>query len=140
RIGGRVGEDAKSPGKALDVVEQQRRAVRLPGCHLGDAAELEARIGAGDAAQRAERVDLGDEFAEVFVGHVRPQSSFRGAPKARARNSATGWQDNNMDEEMDSGPGAARRPGLTDGARSRPRLLPSSIPGRARRWWGRSAT
>ena len=34
---------------------------------LGDAADLVERIGAFDPAQRAELVDLLDEFAEVVV-------------------------------------------------------------------------
>ena len=50
RIGHRVGEDAEAARKALDVVEQQRRAVRHAGRDLGDAADLEPRIGARRSA------------------------------------------------------------------------------------------
>ena len=52
RVGGGVGEDAKAARESLDVVEQQRRTIRLPGGDLGDAADLEARIGALDPPQR----------------------------------------------------------------------------------------
>ncbi len=52
---------------SLDVVEQQRGAFRQAGGDFGDAADLEARIGAGDAPQRAELVDKADEFPQVFV-------------------------------------------------------------------------
>ena len=64
RARGRVGEDAEAAREALDVVEQQRRTLRRPGRDLGDAAELEMRIGAGDATQRSELVDLRDELAK----------------------------------------------------------------------------
>ena len=56
-IGRGVGEDAKAALMAFDVVEQQRRAVGQAGRDFGDAADLEAGIGAADAAQRAELVD-----------------------------------------------------------------------------------
>ena len=63
----RVGEDAKAALMAFDVVEQKRRAVRQAGGDLGDAADLEPRVGAVDAAQRAELVDEADKFPQVFV-------------------------------------------------------------------------
>ena len=56
---------------AFDVVEQQRRAIRQAGGDLGDAADLEARIGALDAAQRPKLVDESDEFAQIFVHDSR---------------------------------------------------------------------
>ena len=60
----------RKPGAmALDAVEQQRRAFRRAGRDLGDAAELEARIGAVDATQRAELVHLLDESAQILVDH-----------------------------------------------------------------------
>ena len=39
----------------------------VPGRDLGDAADLEARVGAVDAPQRAELVHLLDEFAQILV-------------------------------------------------------------------------
>ena len=38
-----------------------------PGGDLGDAADLEARVGARDPAQRAKLVDQRDEFAQILV-------------------------------------------------------------------------
>ena len=54
---------------ALDAVEQQRRALGRAGCDLGDAAELEFRIGAMHAPQRAKLVHLLDEAAQILVDH-----------------------------------------------------------------------
>ncbi len=71
-VGRGIGEDAKAGRKALDIVEQQRRAVGQAGRDLGNAADLEARIGAFDAAQRAELVDGSDEFAQVLIHVVAP--------------------------------------------------------------------
>ena len=48
----------KPRGKPLMRVEQERRTFRQSGRDLGDAADLESGIGACDAAQRAELVDL----------------------------------------------------------------------------------
>src|SRR5262245_26985528 len=70
RIGGGVGEDAKAARKALDGVEQKRRAIRSPRRHLGDGADLEARVRPLDAPQRAKLVDELDEFAQVLVHSV----------------------------------------------------------------------
>ncbi len=63
----RVAENAEAARKSLDVVEQQRRAVRHPGRDFGDPADLEPRIGAVDPPQHAEVVDQTDEFAQVLV-------------------------------------------------------------------------
>src|SRR5262249_47490746 len=57
RAGGGVGEDAKAARKALDAVEQKGRAIGPPRSHLGDGADLEARVRPLDAPQRAELVD-----------------------------------------------------------------------------------
>src|SRR5256886_8216919 len=72
RAGGGVGEDAKAARKALDAVEQKCRAIGPPRRHLGDCADLEARVRALDASQPAELVDELDEFAQVLVHSVRP--------------------------------------------------------------------
>src|ERR1700730_8280042 len=72
RAGGGVGEDAKAARKALDAVEQKGRAIGPPRRHLGDGADLEARVRVLDAPQRAELVDELDEFAQVLVHSVRP--------------------------------------------------------------------
>ena len=67
----------RKPGwQSLDAVEQQRRALRRAGRDLGDAAELELRIGAVDAPQRAKLVHLLDEAAQILVDH-EPAPSFR---------------------------------------------------------------
>jgi hypothetical protein len=56
--------------KALQRIEEHRRALLRAGRDLGDAADLVQRIRAFDAAQCAEPVDLLDEPAKVFVlGH-----------------------------------------------------------------------
>src|SRR5262249_56424667 len=70
--GGGVGEDAKAARKALDAVEQKGRAIGPTRRHLGDGADLEARVRPLDAPQRAELVDEPDEFAQVLVHSVRP--------------------------------------------------------------------
>ena len=57
---------------ALDAVEQQRRAFRGARRDLGDAAELELRIGAMHAPQRAKLVHLLDEAAQILVHHECP--------------------------------------------------------------------
>jgi hypothetical protein len=44
-------------------------ALRLAGRDLGDAADLEAHIGALDPPQRAELIDPLDEFAQILVHH-----------------------------------------------------------------------
>ena len=49
--------------KAFDAVEQQRRTVGQAGRNFGDAANLEARVGAFDPAQCPELIDEADEFA-----------------------------------------------------------------------------
>src|SRR5262252_9217077 len=72
RMGGGVGEDAKAARKTLDAVEQKGRAIGPPRRHLGNGADLEARIRPLDAPQRAEHVDEPDEFAQVLVHSVRP--------------------------------------------------------------------
>src|SRR5215467_11805563 len=72
RAGGGVGEDAKAARKALDAVEQKGWAIGPPRRHLGDGADLEARVRALDASQRAELVDELDEFAQVLVHSLRP--------------------------------------------------------------------
>jgi hypothetical protein len=72
RTRGGIGEDAKGPRKALDCVKQKGGSVGSPGRDLGDAANLEARVGALDAAQRPELLDKLDEFAQVLVHDVRP--------------------------------------------------------------------
>src|SRR5499427_6348143 len=70
RAGGGVGEDAKAARKALDAVEQKGRAIGPPRRHLGDGADLEARVRPLDAPQRAKLVDELDEFAQVLVHSV----------------------------------------------------------------------
>ena len=70
RIRHRIGEHAKPGRIAFDPVEQQRRAIGHAGCDLGNAADLMARIGALDAPQRLESLDLGDEFTKILVRHV----------------------------------------------------------------------
>src|SRR5215471_11440282 len=72
RAGGGVGEDAKAARKALDAVEQKGWAIGPPRRHLGDGADLEARVRALDASQCAELVDEPDEFAQVLVHSARP--------------------------------------------------------------------
>jgi len=57
-----VRHDAQAGRITLDGIEQQRRTIRHAGRHLGDGADLMMRVGARDAPQRAEGVDLGDEF------------------------------------------------------------------------------
>jgi hypothetical protein len=54
RRGGGVGEHPEAGRETLDLVEQQRRAFGRAGRDLGDAADLEARVGTVDAAQGAE--------------------------------------------------------------------------------------
>src|SRR5439155_8441673 len=63
--------DAHAGGEALDAVEQERRALRRPGRDLGDAADLEARVGAVDPPQRAKLVHLLDEAAQILVDHTK---------------------------------------------------------------------
>ena len=82
RIGGGVGEDAEARRIALDAVEQQRRALRQSGRDLGDAAELDMRIGIHDAPQRAELFDLGNEFAQILV---HPPQAFLSSSATVAR-------------------------------------------------------
>src|SRR5262249_52859970 len=72
RAGGGVGEHAKAARKALDAVEQKRWAIGPPRRHLGDGADLEARVRPLNAPQPAELVDEFDEFAQVLVHSVRP--------------------------------------------------------------------
>ena len=62
----------KPRGKSGDALEQQGRAVRHPGRHLGDGADLEAGIGAFDAPQRSELVDEVDELPQILVHAVGP--------------------------------------------------------------------
>src|SRR5215471_21067525 len=57
RAGSGVGEDAKAARKPLDAVEQKGGAIGSTRRHLGDSADLEARVPALDAPQRAELVD-----------------------------------------------------------------------------------
>src|SRR3954453_21169243 len=70
RAGRRIGEDAKALRKSFDVVEQQGRAFGRSRRHFGDAAKLEPRVGAFDAAQCAEPLNGRDELAQVAIGHV----------------------------------------------------------------------
>src|SRR5262249_2270715 len=70
RVGGGGGEDAKAARKALDAGEQKGRAIGPPRRHLGDGADLEARVRPLDAAQRAELVDELNEFAQILVHSV----------------------------------------------------------------------
>src|SRR5262245_36334104 len=72
RAGGGVGEDAKTARKALDAVEQKGRAIGPTRRHLGNGADLEARIRPPDAPQRSKLVDEPDEFAQVLVHSARP--------------------------------------------------------------------
>src|SRR6516162_6800117 len=72
RAGGGVGEDAKAAWKSLDTVEQKGQAIGPPRSHLGNGADLEARVRPFDASQRAELVDELDEFAQVLVHSLRP--------------------------------------------------------------------
>src|SRR5689334_5600794 len=68
RCGG-IGENAHPGSVALDMLEQQRRAFGSACRDLGDAAELELRIGAVHVSQRAELVHLLDEAAQILVDH-----------------------------------------------------------------------
>ena len=56
---------------ALDAVEQERRAFCHAGRNFRDGPDLMARIGAVNAPQRRDAVDLVDKCAKVLVGHER---------------------------------------------------------------------
>ena len=70
RVCHRIGEHTKPGRMSLDAIEEQCRTIGHASRDLGDAADLMVRIGALDAPQRLECVDLGDEFAKIFVRHV----------------------------------------------------------------------
>src|SRR5579883_764418 len=58
------------------MIEQERRAIRHPGCDLGDRADLVIWVSARDAPPRAESVDPGNEFTKVSIGHLLLRSAF----------------------------------------------------------------
>ena len=62
---------AEALREATDPIEQEGGTIREAGGHLGDAADLMLQIGAVDAAQRAQIVDLFDEVPQIPIAHSR---------------------------------------------------------------------